>query len=173
VDQCLAQLLGVRFTACIAGCDGLRRSIGGHDAGVIDRDIGRAMFKIAHRIAALRHQLAHQTIRLRHRARGIVDEAALQRAPRLGEPDGIGRCQRHDVQARDARFAFQKFRFRLGAAAELLYRAVVFRSEAPPQAEGPLPLDGNPRNDGTRQGDQDDDQNGSVGGRVHRAILCR
>jgi len=172
VDQCLAQLLGVRFTACIAGCDGLRRSIGGHDAGMIDRDIGRAMFKIAHWIAALRHQLAHQAIRLHHRARGILDEATLQRAPCLGEPDGIGRCQRHDVQARDARFAFQEFRFCLGAAAELLYRAVVFRSEAPPQTQGPLPLDGNPRDDGNRQSDQDDGQNGGVGGCVHGAILC-
>jgi len=150
MNQRFAQLLGVRFTAGLAGCDGLRRSIGGHGAGMMDRDIGRAMFKIAHRIAALCHQLAHQTIRFRHRARGIVEEAALQRAPRLGEPDGIGRCQRHDVQARDARFAFQEFRFRLGAAAELLYRAVVFRSEAPPQTEGPLPLHGNPRDDGNR-----------------------
>lgn len=88
------------------------------------------MLEVAHRIAALLHQLAHQLVRLRHRAGRVVDELGLHPVPRAAEARRFARCQRNDVQLPDPRRALPELGFCLGPAAMLLDGAVVLVAEA-------------------------------------------
>jgi hypothetical protein len=68
------------------------------------------------------------------RALRVIDKACLQRVPCLRESQGIRRRERHNLQAGNAVFAGDQFRFGPCAASELGYSQVIFRPEASFQA---------------------------------------
>jgi hypothetical protein len=65
---------------------------------VVDRDVGRSLVEIVHRITAFAHYLGHQTIRIPYRPRRIVDERGLHRAPVFDVLGPRVRSQHNDVE---------------------------------------------------------------------------
>jgi hypothetical protein len=84
-----SQLLGVGFAARVTGGDDLRSPIRCDDTRVIDRYIGRATLKVTHQVTALRHELSDQMVSLCDHFLRVINEAALQGFPCLGESGGV------------------------------------------------------------------------------------
>jgi hypothetical protein len=96
----------------------------------MDRDVGRAPLKVTHRIATLRHQLAHEAIGFRHDSRWVIDEVALEQGPFLSEACCLGLGQRNEFQSFDAGLAGFELGFGLFAITDGFHDATVFRAEA-------------------------------------------
>ncbi|RLM49090.1 hypothetical protein DVK02_18110, partial [Halobellus sp. Atlit-31R] len=86
----IAQLFSGGFAARIASGNELGSTVILYNRGVVDRNVGRTMFKIGHWISACRHELANQLIGLGDDASWIIDETGLQIYPRLTEPGSVG-----------------------------------------------------------------------------------
>src|SRR5919204_263783 len=68
------------------------------DARMVDRDVGRALLEVVHRVAAVAHHRLNQHVGVVHRDIRVVDELRLYAAP-LGDVSlARGRSQRPDLE---------------------------------------------------------------------------
>jgi hypothetical protein len=59
----------------------VREAVVVYDRGVMDRDVFRPPFEIAHGVTAGGHQPLHEAVRFEDRRGGVVDKTRLNRAP--------------------------------------------------------------------------------------------
>ena len=105
VDEGLTLRLRADVGLLLRQVKGVSCSIVLHRVGVIDRDVGRTLIEIVDRITTFAHHLSHESIRLTHRTRRIVDENALYDVPLLGIFLVRIRRQRDDVELLSLPFA--------------------------------------------------------------------
>lgn len=74
INHCLPQFFCVCLFMCIFQGYLLRRAIMTHQIGVLDRDIGRPLFKIRELISLDLHDLNDQSISFRNRLAWLVNE---------------------------------------------------------------------------------------------------
>src|ERR1700733_148794 len=143
------------------------------DVRVVDRDVGRATFKIAHGVATLEHQLTNQLIRLGDDPLGVIDEAALQGFPSLTEPCGVSGRQRRNGELLNALFASLEFRFPLSAPSKLTDSTVVFWTEPFLKSRGLVsPADEKPRRECKQRDEHNSGNNDPLNrDRIHIYVL--
>ena len=99
------------------------------DAGMVDRDVRRPLLEVPDRVASRLHDLADELIRQPRRARQVVDELGLGRAPVLGEPSLLSGRQGANPKLLDALFPFRELA--LGAALIRMVRSSAFSGCTP------------------------------------------
>jgi hypothetical protein len=98
MDHRLSQILGRRLSALIGEVKRVAGAVVVDDLRMIDRDIGRPLFELVHRVTAFAHHLGHQPVGLAQRARRLVDEPLLQFAPGVQVALARLRGEWHDLQ---------------------------------------------------------------------------
>jgi len=93
-----------------------------------DRDIRRALLKVAHGVAASQHELIHELIGFRHGTFGIIDEARLDHPPFMGKTLTLLRRQFAKAKFLDALFAGQQNVIR-AMGANFPHGSFIFRTE--------------------------------------------
>src|SRR5438093_7663694 len=100
---------------------------------MLDRDVGRPLLEVIHRIAARSHDALHQAVRFGDSTLRVVDEQTLRLLPlRDIAVARVGR-QRPQIQRVMAPFAVTQLLFAFTTAPGPLHGAVVFGTEALPQ----------------------------------------
>ena len=128
VNHGLAQFFGAGFAAGLTIGDSVGQAVIFKDERMADGNIGGALLKVTHRIAARGHHFAQELIGFRYRASGAVHKVRLHFAPGRHEARMIGGAQRLDIQALDAIGALIEIRFGLSPAIAGLQGAVIFRT---------------------------------------------
>src|SRR5262249_53180607 len=109
---------------------------------VLDNDrmvngyVRRAPFEVTHRISALQHQLAHESIRSTDDTCWIVDEAGLQSLPLLRKAGRLARRQGNEVQALHSQLARSELSLRLVLIAQGADNSLVLGAEALAEVSG-------------------------------------
>ena len=156
VDEGLALRLRADVGLLLRQVEGVSCSVVLHRVGVVHRDVGRALVEIVDRIATFAHHLSHESIRLTHRTRGIVDENALHDLPLFGVSLVCIRRQLDDVELLSLPFARNELLLGGALIAGLVDGAFVLRAEVFLQPCGfPAAVHGQDGEHHQRQCDQD------------------
>jgi hypothetical protein len=81
VNDRLAHAFRVHVAVAVAQRDVVRGAVVIDDGRVVNGNVRCTAIEIAHRVAALLHQLANQQVGIGQHTLGVVHEAALQGAP--------------------------------------------------------------------------------------------
>jgi hypothetical protein len=133
VDHRLAEVLRRGLLARVRDRDPVRRPVVVHDLRVVDGDVRSALLEVFDGVAALPHHLLDQHVGLCDRAAGIVHEARLGGAPRLGVAIARLGAQRLHVELLAPLPALGEIRLRLALRRRVGDGPVVLRPEALPE----------------------------------------
>jgi hypothetical protein len=122
----LAQFFGAGFAAGLTIGDSVGQAVILEDKRMADGNIGGALLKVTHRIAARGHHIAQELIGFRYSASGAVHKSRLYFAPRGYKARTISGAERLDIQILDAIGALIEARFCLPPAIAGLQGAVIF-----------------------------------------------
>ena len=112
--------------------DVVRGAVVLNDLGVVDRDVGRALLEVGHRVPALIHDLGHEPVGVADRRGRVIDEPCLDGPPTGAEPRASVGLERVDRQLLDALLPLRERRLRAALAPVLVDRPGVLRPEAAP-----------------------------------------
>ena len=85
MDHGLPQVLCCRLAGLVVKGNSMGGVIMLHYDGMIDRQVGRALLEILHRVAARSHHLSQQIIGMTQRGVGVAHELSLDLLPVGGE----------------------------------------------------------------------------------------
>jgi hypothetical protein len=100
-----------------------------HNSGMVDGDVGGALFKVGHWVASRRHHLSEQLIGFSDGARRIIHEASLHPIPRFEEVGAIGWGQWTEMKRSHSVRAFGELCLGALAITAFCNGAFIFRTE--------------------------------------------
>ena len=128
MDHGAAQILGAGLAARMSRCDLVGDAVTADQAGVIDGEVGGALFEIGDWIAARLHHLGEEFIGLVDRRGRIVHELALHLHPALGEPLDLVAAERANIERLDPLLALAQLGLGLATTARFVHCRDIFRA---------------------------------------------